>query len=193
VLPTDDVIYVDDVSRLSVPSLEFGIFGFVTINGERISYRDINVENNTISGLRRGTAGTGTASHDVGTPVYDIGIVNLLPPEFQVKIDREDFTADGVQTQFVTENIQLAAPGSLEAVEVWVGGTLQEPETYSVDSVDPVSVTLTQAPPAGVGVTVSIKQSLSWYEPGATTASNGIALQDQTTAAARFIRDNSTR
>jgi len=56
-----------------------------------------------------------------------------------------------------------------------------------------VAVTLSQAPSSGVGVTVSIKQSLSWYEPSATTASDGIALQDQTTAAARFISDNSTR
>lgn len=184
----DDIIHVDRVARLSVPNLELGIFGFVTINSERISYRSRDTENNTISGLRRGTAGTGAAAHAVGTPVYDIGVVNLLPSEYQTQAKREDFIADGSTSQFVTEDISINLIDIDSAVEVRVGGILQDSDTYTVDSVNPVSVTLDQAPAAGVEVTVSIHQGLSWYEPGATTPSNGVPLQDQNTLAARFIR-----
>jgi hypothetical protein len=35
--------------------------GITNINGERIMYRNRDTENNTVSGLRRGTAGTGVA------------------------------------------------------------------------------------------------------------------------------------
>jgi hypothetical protein len=51
-------------------------------------------------------------------------------------------------------------------------------------------VTFDQAPQQGVEVSLRVRQGLSWYEPGAGTASNGIALQIQTTDAAVFFRGN---
>lgn len=75
---TDDVIYVEDASNLSQPNLVNGVFGLITINGERIAYRDRDTINNTVSGLRRGTAGTGAATHVAGAYVYDIGAGNLI-------------------------------------------------------------------------------------------------------------------
>jgi len=41
------------------------------IDGERITYRERDVTNNTLSGLRRGVAGTGADSHAVTSVVYD--------------------------------------------------------------------------------------------------------------------------
>jgi hypothetical protein len=60
---TGDVIYVADAANLDQPSLAIGVFGVITINGERITYRVRNLANNTLSGLRRGTAGTGAAKN----------------------------------------------------------------------------------------------------------------------------------
>lgn len=182
---TADTIHVADAARLSQPDLTKGIFGFVTVGNERISYRERSLENNTVSGLRRGTAGTGAATHAAGTAVYDIGIVNLLPAEYQNSVAQEDFLGNGSTTQFNTQ-IRLDSDDSTElvhAIEVYVAGIRQLPGSYTVDSADPVVVTFAVAPPAGYQVSIVVRQSIGWYAPG-----TGIALQDQSTPAARFIQ-----
>ena len=57
-----DIIYVEDAAKLDEPNLAQGIFGLITIDGERITYRERDVIANTLTGLRRGTAGTGAAT-----------------------------------------------------------------------------------------------------------------------------------
>lgn len=70
----DDRIYVNDVSELTIPNLELGIFGIVVINGERITYREHNATDNYVGGLRRGTGGTGIRpNHVIGSIVNNIG------------------------------------------------------------------------------------------------------------------------
>ena len=186
----DDVIYVDNASALSQPNLPLGIFGLVTINGERITYRNRDTTNNTISGLRRGTAGTGAASHASGSPVYDIGAGNLLPVQYQNYVVSQDFLADGTTTSFVATDISVVGLDSAEltdAVEVYVGGIRQQ-GGYIIDTADPVNVVFDVAPTQNYQVTILVRRALSWYEPGPTTPSDGIPLQEQTTEAARFIR-----
>ncbi|HHZ97282.1 MAG TPA: hypothetical protein EYN67_17440 [Flavobacteriales bacterium] len=75
----DDTIFVKDASLLGVPNLELNIFGIVIIDGERITYKEHNTTTNTISGLRRGTAGTGAATHTTGVFVNDVGIGSVVP------------------------------------------------------------------------------------------------------------------
>jgi hypothetical protein len=186
----DDIIYVDNASALGQPNLPLGIFGLVTINGERIAYRNRDVVNNTISGLRRGTAGTGAASHASGSSVYDIGIGNLLPAQYQNYVVSQDFLANGTTTSFVATDISVVGLDSAEltdAVEVYVGG-IRQAGGYTIDTADPVTVVFDVAPTQNYQVTILVRRALSWYEPGPTTPSNGIALQEQTTEAARFIR-----
>lgn len=66
----DDVIYLVDASTQGEPNLAANIWGVLTVNGERIMYRERDTVNNTISSLLRGTAGTAAASHDIGSTVY---------------------------------------------------------------------------------------------------------------------------
>jgi hypothetical protein len=73
-----DTIYVLDASKLSAPDLANNVFGVVTIDGERITYRSRDVTNNTLSGLRRGVAGTSATSHAVTTVVYDTSLGTKL-------------------------------------------------------------------------------------------------------------------
>ena len=54
---TDDVIYVDNAGALDEPNLNADVWGVITINGERIMYRERDTVNNTVSSLLRGTAG----------------------------------------------------------------------------------------------------------------------------------------
>lgn len=184
-LAGDDIIHIADAGALSKPNLEQGIFGLITINGERIAYRNRDTVANTVSGLRRGTAGTAAADHITGADVYDIGYGNLLPVEYQNYTASENFLANGSTTVFTTEIVVTDAA----AVEVYVGGVLQT-SGYTVGAVNPVAVTFATAPTENYQVTISVSKGKSWYEPGTGTASNGIPLQEQETLAARFIRGN---
>jgi hypothetical protein len=185
-----DVIYVQDASRLSEPNLPQGIFGLITINGERITYRNRDTVNNTISGLRRGTAGTAAAEHAAGSAVYDIGVGKLLPSEYQDRVVFDNFLADGSQTLFVAESIVITDLDSTElteAVEVYVGGILQT-SGYVITGSDPVTVVFATAPDSGYQVSIRVRRGESWYQPGVNTASDGVPLQETETQAARFIR-----
>ena len=126
---TDDTIYLNDVSNLTVPNLTLGTFGILTIDGERITYRNVDNGANTISGLRRGTAGTGITKHTKETVVHDVSITNIV-------------------TNSVITSTTLGADTD----------------------------------------TASTAHDNIWYASGASTVSNGIALQNQTTAQANFVK-----
>lgn len=188
-----DVIYVADASNLSEPNLAIGIFGVITINGERITYRNRDLVSNTVSGLRRGVAGTAADHHYVGTAVYDIGRGEALPAYYQQQIHNNTFYGDGSTTTFATDLPFYAdmTDATNGAVRVRVGGTELLPGTgaYVVSSISPtVTVQITTPPAAGVEVNVYIVEAHVMYAQGVGTASNGIALQEQTTLAAKFIR-----
>ena len=195
------VAYVANASALSAPDLEAGIFGVVTIDGERIMYRERNTALNTISGLMRGTAGTAGADHSVGTDVYDMGRGNLLPEQFQNYMVSDTSMGDASTTVFYAPSIALAdfadSAVEVDAIEVYVGGIRQyavsdttADSTYRwfVTDFDPLAVEFDIAPAAGSEVTILVRQGVTWYAPGDGTASNGVALQDTETQAARFLR-----
>jgi len=123
-------MYLENTANMPVPNLTLGNFGIVMIGAERVTYRELDTVNHTISGLRRGTAGTAAAPHTKGTSV-------------------EDFS----RKHFI-ENT--------------------EKESTTLDSVTS---------------TTSYEGDKIWYASGATTASNGIALQNQTTTQATFIKN----
>jgi hypothetical protein len=148
-LVTDNVIYVDNASALAQPDLSNNIWGVLTVNAERIMYREIDMINNTVSGLLRGTAGTAVAAHFTGATVYNMGRDNLLPLPYQNYVVSDSQLGNGINTAFMANNISLeysenydmlpydsgnitGDPGSYDfsetitpenAVEVYVGGT----------------------------------------------------------------------
>ena len=192
----DDIIYIDNALALDQPDLANNIWGILTVNGERIMYRDRDTVNNTVSSLRRGTAGTAAADHTTGSLVYNMGRGNLLPAQDQNYIDGNYFLADGSTTIFVADNISFADADStleIESVEVWVGAEPGIPgqrvtSGYTLIGADPVKVEFDTPPAAGIGINVLVNRGVTWYAPGAGTPSNGVALQDTDTAAARFLR-----
>jgi hypothetical protein len=122
---TADIIYVADASVLSEPNLSAGIFGVVTIDGERILYRVRDTATNSISGLQRGTAGTGAATHAVDAEVYDMGIGNRQPQQDQNYIVSDTSTGDGSTTIFTAPAIEFDLADSsfeINSIEVYVGG-----------------------------------------------------------------------
>ena len=120
-----DIIYVTDASALTEPNLSDGIFGVITIDGERILYRVRDIATNSISGLQRGTAGTAATTHAVGTDVYDMGIGNRQPQQDQNYIVSDTSIGDGSTTIFnaPTINFDLADSSvEINSIEVYVGG-----------------------------------------------------------------------
>jgi len=195
-----DTIYVHNASALNEPNLANNIWGLLTVDGERIMYRDLDIANNKVTGLRRGTAGTAAADHTVGTDVYNISRINLLPPQDQdyVVSNLNNNTAvypilgNGTNTVFVAENLNVTdlddSTTIEEAVEVYVGGTRQYGGYAIIDPGPMCTVEFNIAPPDGVQVTILVRRGVTWYAPGINTPSNGIALQDTNTPAARFLR-----
>ena len=93
-LDGDDIIYVNDASVLGQPNLAIAKFGIITINGERITYKERDLVANTVSGLRRGTSGTGLAEHSAGDQVADVSSKSFVQWEYD-KIWYENGTQDG--------------------------------------------------------------------------------------------------
>jgi hypothetical protein len=181
----DDVIYLVDASTQGEPNLVANVWGVLTINGERIMYRERNLANNTISSLLRGTAGTAAAAHATGSLVYSLGRGNLLPDAYQNYIVNNTFISDGSTVEYVTDIV--TTDEDLDAVEIYVGGTMiTSGGTFT--SFDPVIFEFDEPPPAGVEINILVRRGVTWYAPGPGTPSNGVALQDTNTPAARFLR-----
>ena len=192
---TDDTIYVNDVSKLSEPNLEANIFGQLIVGAERITYRVRDVGNNSVSDLRRGTSGTGVYAHSTGATVSDVGPGEQLPSAYQQKTTTDKTNiGDGTTTRFITT---LTVPTGIDSTELsdsitaTVGGTVLVPGTdYTVTETDSTftEITFTTAPEANVEVVFTQVTAKVMYAQGATSASNGIPLQDQTTTAVEFLK-----
>lgn len=210
---TADIIYVADASVLTEPDLPNGIFGTITIGGERIMYRERNTALNFVRSLLRGTVGTGAADHAAGTPVYDISRGNLLNQEYQDYVESDTLLGDGSTTIFYAPTVSIDttledSSFDVRSLEVYVGGVRQyayndttvaiEPGQYrweiaeftplAIEFVTQTTYPELSAPPNDVEVTILVRKGLSWYQPGNGTAGNGVALQETETPAARFLR-----
>jgi hypothetical protein len=214
-LSTDDVIHVADASKMTEPNLPAGRLGIITINGERIMYRERNTINNELRDLRRGTAGTAAADHETGTDVYDLGRGNILAQQYQDYIEKDANYGDGSTTIFEAPSLTTFDFGDsssifVESVEVYVGGTRQYPVgpnrfgdiipceyPYTIIDVNPVTVefytdsdplTPILPPPPGVEITILQRKGTGWYGTG-VKETTGFALQETDTPQARFLTD----
>ena len=187
----EDTIYVANATALTQPDLQANIWGVITINGERIMYRVLDTNNNTVSSLLRGTAGTAAAEHEVDSIVYNTGRGNLAPAEYQDHVVYTNTLADGSTSTFSAPNIDLSAltlSFAEQAILVYVAG-IRVYTGYTVDSVAPATVTFDTNPTAGYEVSILVRQGFGWYQPANGEPSDGRALQVTQTDAARFFRE----
>jgi hypothetical protein len=214
---TDAIIYVTDAGQLSAPDLARGIFGSITVDGERITYSELDLAVNSVGGLRRGAFGTGAADHAVGAAVYDIGEGNALAEQFQDQLVFDTTLTDGSTSEFVAPSIRIQNFGDsssiyVETIQVFVAGAEQLPVSKLVDGVTcdyPYIVTdaggddtdltiefvlpgdplLTPNPPP-VDQQVRIQQRIgTWWYDVSTVAAQQQSLQENTGQAARFLTD----
>jgi len=76
---TNNFLQVANASVLSGPDPTGANPGVVYINGERITYWTKESTYNTMTNLRRGTAGTGAKAHAIGSLVVDAGASQIVP------------------------------------------------------------------------------------------------------------------
>lgn len=132
---TADRIYVNDINELMEPNLPNGIFGIVTIDGERIMYRQRDQDGGYITGLFRGTGGTAAAPHEAGSTVYDMGRGNLLTKYYQDYITVDDQLGDGSTTSFTANNLEL----SYFPLEAYDETAFDFAGIYVISGYDPIS------------------------------------------------------
>jgi len=170
------------------------VWGILTVDGERIMYRYRDTEANTVSGLLRGTAGTGATAHAAGTEVYNMGRNNLMPETCQNYIVSNITNplvsginlGDGIATEF-TANIDISQQPSAtrnQSVEVYLGGTRILESEYSITNDNPVTVDFDVPPPAGVEVAIVVKRAHTWYNLATPT----LSLNETDTICARFLQ-----
>jgi len=181
---TDDVIYVENASHLGEPNLTAAVFGIVTINGERITYRERDVINNTVSGLRRGTGGTGMHRvHAVNSTVTDLGAGEMYQPAFAAKkwVKDTEYTAGDIvkfRNNYYRAKIDVPIILDPETGKPIYGITDVFDDDYLYPTVTVFDTTYWE------------EYDEVWYAQGTTTATNGVALQQQDTIAANFLKGN---
>ena len=75
----DGDIVISDISKIYDPATTFGsYYGVIIIGAERISFTGIDTETNTLTGVRRGTAGTAIKEHAAGDTVTDCSDLSFL-------------------------------------------------------------------------------------------------------------------
>ena len=144
-----------------------------------VTYREIDFVNNTVTGLRRGTAGTGVFNHSAGSVVYDATPSQRLQSEYQDQYQSATLSADTSTLEYTATGVSAA---SADEVEVYVGG-ITVSQGYTVDLLDPVTITFDEPVTDGLDILIRVRKSQSLYAPG-----SDLPLQLQTTGGARFIR-----
>lgn len=210
-LSTDDIVYVNDASKLGVPDLAIARFGILIVGGERITYRSIDLVNNTVSGLFRSSAGTGIAtSYPVGTKVEDVSSKSVVPgstyvPNNVTSIKGADYIVGNSTLTLYNPDRITTLPNGSGAVEIigfdgfHLAFTALDLVTGVMSGISVVqdnpSAVQPSSLPVGSMVRSMVRDSLMYANgtqgtPGSTLPGvNSIPLQDQTTLAAIFLKN----
>ena len=213
---TDGNIYVANAAVLSAPNISTVTPGVIFINGERITYYTVDLVNNVLGQIRRGTQGTGSANLILsGTKVFDGSQGQVLPGTLS-NVWSSTFTATSGQTAFVlftdpAQRFQIGSETSIrEKLSVTVNGALQprtaytevvndvETTTYTGSNGAPITTTVSYGNTIifniglSVGSTVvaevSIGSERDWYNSGSGTAVDGSGFTGSTTDAVKFMK-----
>jgi hypothetical protein len=173
----DDIIYVDNAAALPEPNFDSNLWGVITINAERIMYRERDTVNNTVSSLMRGTAGTAITAHDQGAIVYNLGRTNLMSKDNQDYFESNSFEGDNSSTEFVTsivvDNRPIVYVGG--SVEVYINNVQLDQDEYTITQVEPVVVVLDSIPQSGSNVLVQVTYLDSTQETAEITSTGSSA------------------
>ena len=192
----DTEISVLDARYLDVPSVEDGIPGVIFINGERITYYEIDLENNKLKRIRRGTQGTGAAEiYPTRTPVFSAGIGQVIPASNDAFLTQRFIydTPESIPAQFrITQFEEMASALSPDNIQVFVGGILLDTSEYQIDITigesepNEILLTLDTALAPGVELMAYLKYSKLWYD---ITNNPDLSLIRSNTIQSNFLKE----
>ena len=186
----DKTITVADGAALMMPNAKALRSGLIYINGEAISYWDL--QGNVISRITRGVGGTGTpAVHPAGSRVEDSGINLKVPGTTEILSHNYKFDpAIGATTTGFTVSGNLAQTKNLLSVRININ-TLPAGEYYTVDqdtsghAIVTFSDLAKQRIAAGTLVIIEYYKDSVWIELG-----TGTGLAGSSTVPALFLKNN---
>ena len=159
--------------------------GVIYINGERITFWDIDTSTNTLSNIRRGTLGTGQIEHIAGTTLYDLG-ANVDVVQGVNKADRANIAFSRVYVDGNVFNKRFEGPNS------------GPPITYTFTTVERAVQTgvfneqgLTESPiltEANVVVVTDFSEEVILVETLAESPASNVGLFNSNTPYVKFIK-----
>jgi len=180
----DTIIYLENIDNLPIPNMELGNFGIVMIDAERVTYREIE----PIHDADNLIAGKMYRIEYLGDPGNETDFVSMGASSNTVGVE---FIAQGTDGGNGTAKLINAITGLRRgtagtAAAPHSKGTLVEDfsRRHFIEGSEKQSVTFGSDTSTSSYVGDSI-----FYASGATTASNGIALQNQNTTIANFIKN----
>jgi len=157
----------------------------IYINGERITFWDIDTSTNTLSNIRRGTLGTGQIEHIAGTTLYDLG-ANVDVVQGVNKADRANIAFSRVYVDGNVFNKRFEGPNS------------GPPITYTFTTVERAVQTgvfneqgLTESPiltEANVVVVTDFSEEVILVETLAESPASNVGLFNSNTPYVKFIK-----
>ena len=193
----DTAIYLEDVSVIAVPNTILKIPGFLYINGEKIKFWRIDLQNNAILYPIRGVDGTGVPdTHLVGTQVEDQSPAYTIPNTTTVEWDYFEFSKEKpVFTPYFKVHPDIRVTGN--NLQVFNSATLlKEGVDYTIEIsiFSVVSITFTQAEFIKDGIKFE-----AWYttdkiwlnsdlDLGSELVTDGTGLNGSVTPSAVFIK-----
>jgi hypothetical protein len=180
---TDEVINLVDASVLPIPSPINGIPGVVFIGSERITYYTIDLDNNQIGQLRRGTKGTAAPLvHNAGAAVIDASLEQSIPGTVEGNVT---LTEDTTYTSTLTPTYNLRLDSNISAN---VGDVIAQ--TVSGSSVTVVGISDTDTNIVLVNGAVNfVFPDISIYLGSNVTVSIGDTVTESTTGAVLTVTE----
>lgn len=196
---SDSLIYVIDASVFTMPNPAAGIPGVIFIQSERITYYTIDLINNTLGQLRRGTAGTAPRqTYQSGITVSDAGTDQIMPDVISNNVNFAEVQVNGTITanigDYITQptsgaNLRIIADVSTSAnvivsyVGQWalyngsanvisLNDTVTSLYPVAANSNIPVSLTVTTTPPYELTFTDAIIPKFGDFITQASTGAN---------------------
>ena len=189
----DTKIYLTDISAITVPHITARIPGIIFINGEKIKFWRMDVENNAILYPTRGVDSTGIPEvHLADSIIEDQSQNYVLPNTTSVDWDQHIFTSKTpVFKPFFRVHPDLRVTST--RLRVFNSATLLREGvdyTLSLSEFGGVFITFTQAEfiKDGVKFDASYTTERSWLNVGNNIPADGTGLEGSDTPAAIFIK-----
>jgi len=196
----DTKIYVTSLDGLSVPNPSKGKPCYVYVNGEKISYYQIDQQENYLHQIRRGIGGTGTPLvHQADSKLYNASSDLRIPNVIEDKKDNYKFNSSDARytpsftvlnnQDFVTRALTLfISENQLTYGKDYIITLTPKPNTTQATANVVFTDSAKQRYVEGLIIRAVYTEHTIWLNPGINSVTDGTGLDGSTTDTAEFIK-----